>query len=123
MSATEYVAIAVIIALALAVIVFAAAKINESRNPPVGQFMTVSGVRLHYLVRGTGEPIVLIHGNMTMIEDYITSGLIERLAKRAGRTFVDAEFGLVLWDPVQRVPRPITAEERASLVRAEEGSE
>ena len=82
MSATEIVAVAVIIALALAVIVFAAAKINESRNPPVGQFMTVSGVRLHYLVRGTGEPIVLIHGNMTMIEDYITSGLIERLAKR-----------------------------------------
>ncbi len=47
----------------------------------------------------------------------------ERIVDGTGRTFVDAEFGLVLWDPVQRVPRPITAEERASLVPAEEGSE
>jgi len=82
MSEMEFVAVGAVVALALAVIIFAAAKISESRNPPVGQFLTVSGLRLHYLVRGAGEPIVLIHGNVTMIEDYITSGLIERLAKR-----------------------------------------
>ena len=44
----------------------------------------------------------------------------ERILDRDGRIVVDAEFGLVLWDPVQRVPRPITTEERASLGRAEE---
>ena len=44
----------------------------------------------------------------------------ERIVDRDGRTVVDAEFGLVLWDPDQRVPRPITTEERASLARAEE---
>jgi acyl-CoA thioester hydrolase len=44
----------------------------------------------------------------------------ERILDRDGRIVVDAEFGLVLWDPEQRVPRPITTEERASLGRAEE---
>jgi acyl-CoA thioester hydrolase len=47
----------------------------------------------------------------------------ERILDGAGQTLVDAEFGLVLWDPVQRVPRPITTEERASLGRAEEVNE
>jgi acyl-CoA thioester hydrolase len=44
----------------------------------------------------------------------------ERIVARDGRIVVDAEFGLVIWDPVQRVPRPITTEERASFGRAEE---
>ena len=44
----------------------------------------------------------------------------ERILDRDGRTVVDAEFGLVLWDPEQRVSRPITTEERASLGSAEE---
>jgi acyl-CoA thioesterase FadM len=44
----------------------------------------------------------------------------ERILDGAGQALVDAEFGLVLWDPAQRVSRPITTEERASLGRAEE---
>ena len=39
----------------------------------------------------------------------------ERIVDDAGRVVVDAEFGLVLWDPEQRGSRPITDEERASL--------
>lgn len=58
------------------------AKQAERENPPLGEFMTVSGVRLHYLVRGEGPPIVLLHGNGTMIEDWIASGLMDRLAER-----------------------------------------
>ena len=57
------------------------AKQAERENPPLGQFLTVDGVRLHYLVRGEGSPIVLLHGNGTMIEDWIVSGLLDRLAK------------------------------------------
>ena len=64
------------------------ALINRSRtkraerdNPPLGKFLTVSGVRLHYLDRGKGDPIVLLHGNGTMIEDWIVSGLLDELAK------------------------------------------
>ena len=39
----------------------------------------------------------------------------ERIVDDAGQVVVDAEFGLVLWDPEQRGSRPLTDEERASL--------
>jgi acyl-CoA thioester hydrolase len=41
----------------------------------------------------------------------------ERILDDAGRVVVEAEFGLVLWDPAQRGSRPIRDEERASLVK------
>ena len=57
------------------------AKQAEQDNPPLGKFLTVDGVRLHYLERGQGDPIVLLHGNGTMIEDWIVSDLFDELAK------------------------------------------
>ena len=39
----------------------------------------------------------------------------ERILDEAGHVIVEAEFGLVLWDPQQRGSRPISDEERASL--------
>ena len=57
------------------------AKRAEEKNPPVGQFIDVDGVRLHYLERGQGAPIVLLHGNGVMIEDWLASGLFDRLAQ------------------------------------------
>ena len=39
----------------------------------------------------------------------------ERILDDEGRAEVEAEFGLVLWDPEKRVPRPITDRERESL--------
>ncbi|MBF9198013.1 alpha/beta hydrolase [Microvirga sp. BT290] len=54
----------------------------ERRYRPIGRFLTVDGVRLHYVERGEGEPIVLIHGNGTMIQDFTVSGLLDRLAER-----------------------------------------
>jgi hypothetical protein len=44
------------------------AKKAERRNPPVGRIITVDGIRLHYVERGTGTPLVLLHGNGSMIE-------------------------------------------------------
>ncbi|MBL0408057.1 alpha/beta hydrolase [Microvirga aerilata] len=54
----------------------------KRRTPPIGRFLDVDGVRLHYIERGEGEPIVLIHGNGTMIQDFSVSGLVDRLASR-----------------------------------------
>ena len=54
----------------------------ERRNPPVGRFVTVHGVRLHYVERGSGTPLVLLHGNGSMIEDFQSSGLIDLAAKK-----------------------------------------
>ena len=57
------------------------AKRAEHHNPPIGRFITVNGVRLHYLERGTGMPLVLLHGNGTIIQDFLSSGLIDEAAK------------------------------------------
>ncbi len=54
----------------------------ERAYPPVGRFLDVDGVRLHYLERGQGEPLVLIHGNGTLIQDFTISGLVDRLSER-----------------------------------------
>ena len=53
----------------------------ERRHPPLGRFVDVEGVRLHYLERGAGPPIVLIHGNMVSASDFVISGLMELLAQ------------------------------------------
>jgi pimeloyl-ACP methyl ester carboxylesterase len=53
----------------------------ERDNPPVGRFIDVNGVRLHYVERGTGDALVLLHGNGSMIEDFESSGLIDLAAR------------------------------------------
>ncbi|CAO4134633.1 alpha/beta fold hydrolase [Methylorubrum extorquens] len=49
---------------------------------PLGQFVTVDGLPVHIIVRGHGRPVVLVHGNGTMAEDFAICGLIDRLAAR-----------------------------------------
>jgi pimeloyl-ACP methyl ester carboxylesterase len=39
-------------------------------------------VRLHYVEQGQGEPLVLLHGNAGMIEDFASSGLIDRASRK-----------------------------------------
>ena len=58
------------------------AKKAERRNPPTGRFITINGVRLHYVERGTGPPLVLLHGNGSMIQDFESSGLIDLAAMK-----------------------------------------
>jgi pimeloyl-ACP methyl ester carboxylesterase len=53
----------------------------ERDNPPRGRFIEVDGVRLHYVERGCGRPLVLFHGNGSMIQDFESSGLIDLAAK------------------------------------------
>ena len=57
------------------------AKKAERDNPPLGRFVEIDGLPLHYLERGTGAPLVLLHGNGTMIEDFVSSGLIDMAAR------------------------------------------
>jgi len=48
-------------------------------HPPLGEFVTVEGVRLHYVARGAGPTVVLLHGNGVMIEDWLASGVFDAL--------------------------------------------
>jgi pimeloyl-ACP methyl ester carboxylesterase len=57
-------------------------KTAERNNPPVGKFVDVGGVRLHYVEWGEGEPLVLLHGNGSMIQDFSSSGLLEKAAQK-----------------------------------------
>jgi pimeloyl-ACP methyl ester carboxylesterase len=56
------------------------AKTAEQRNPPAGRFLNFDGVWLHYIERGAGDPLVLLHGNGSMIQDFDSSGLIDLAA-------------------------------------------
>ncbi|MFH6785628.1 MULTISPECIES: alpha/beta fold hydrolase [Methylobacterium] len=59
----------------------AALKAEAPAHAPPGRFVEVDGVRIHYIARGRGRPVVLIHGNGTMAEDFVICGLVDQLAK------------------------------------------
>ena len=57
------------------------ARRAERRHPPMGDFVEVDGVRLHYLEAGEGPPVVLLHGNSSLLDD-VRLGIFDELAKR-----------------------------------------
>src|SRR3954452_17446497 len=96
----------------------------EQRHPPIGRFLTVDGVRLHYVERGSGEPLVLIHGNGTMIQDFLVSGIVDELAKRYRVIIIDrlgygySERPRALWTPRAHATLFQKALERLKVSRA-----
>ncbi len=48
--------------------------------PPDGQFVTVDGARIHYVTKGSGPDLVLIHGASGSLRDF-SFALIDRLAQ------------------------------------------
>jgi len=52
----------------------------EADYPPAGPIVEVDGVRLHYLDRGRGRPVILIHGLRGSAYDFEVS-ISERLAR------------------------------------------
>ena len=54
----------------------------ERARLPAGKFLRVDGVNLHYIERGEGPVVVLIHGNVVTAEDYVWSGVANWVAAR-----------------------------------------
>ena len=55
--------VATIVAFAAASLVAAQQRSDVRANPPADRFVTVNGLRLHYLDwGGTGRPLILVHG-------------------------------------------------------------
>lgn len=52
----------------------------EQANLPLGQFITVNGVKLHYVIAGEGPGIVLVHGASSNLREF-SSSILPRLAK------------------------------------------
>src|SRR6266850_1246937 len=76
-----FIVVGVLLVLVIGNIVFS--FVAERRNPPIGNFIECEGVRLHYLERGdpVAPSVVLFHGNGSLIQDLIISGLVDRLAR------------------------------------------
>jgi pimeloyl-ACP methyl ester carboxylesterase len=63
-------------------------------------------VRLHYVERGRGDAVVMLHGNGSMIQDFESSGLVDLVAKNHRAIVIDRPgFGHserprnVVWTP------------------------
>lgn len=96
----------------------------ERANPPAGRFVEVDGVRLHYVEVGSGEPLVLLHGNTTMGTDFLLSDLVSMAARsfrvivfdRPGYGHSERPRGTTVWGPeaqanlILRALRQINAE-------------
>lgn len=54
----------------------------ERDNPPRGRFIDADGVQLHYIERGLGIPLVMLHGSETMAQDFEWSGLMQLACRR-----------------------------------------
>ncbi len=46
---------------------------TEQQFPPIGKFITVDGLRMHYTEQGNGPVLVLLHGASTNLRDFSAS--------------------------------------------------
>jgi pimeloyl-ACP methyl ester carboxylesterase len=58
------------------------ARQAELTFPHKGRFVTAGGARLHYIERGSGLPVVFLHGNGAMVEDFLISGVFDKAADK-----------------------------------------
>jgi pimeloyl-ACP methyl ester carboxylesterase len=58
------------------------ARKAEAEYPPEGKFVELDGIRLHYVERGDGPPLVMFHGMGALVQDLLGSGIVDEAAKR-----------------------------------------
>jgi pimeloyl-ACP methyl ester carboxylesterase len=73
-----FVALVVLSLCGLVIFTAVTARRVEKALPPRGQFIEVSGARIHYLDKGSGPPIVILHGLGGQMGNF-TYALLERL--------------------------------------------
>jgi pimeloyl-ACP methyl ester carboxylesterase len=56
---------------------------GERNFPPAGKIAEIDGTRLHYVERGNGRPVVLLHGNPGFVQDFTlgSDNLVDALAR------------------------------------------
>ena len=77
-----------LLACGIAIIALGATALANDRRgrqmapPPLPKhrFIQVDGIPLHYIDQGSGPPVVLLHGTGSMAEDFVASGVVDRLA-------------------------------------------
>lgn len=82
---------------------------------PLGRFIHLRGMKLHFLEAGTGQPVLLLHGNGASAEDFTTSGIFDKAAARYRVLAFDRPgFGM----SPRPAGRPWTAAAQADLIDA-----
>jgi pimeloyl-ACP methyl ester carboxylesterase len=66
-------------AVAAALVTWGLARRAERRTPPIGRFVEAHGVRLHWIERGSGPPLIALHGDGSLLQEVAISGLVDRL--------------------------------------------
>jgi pimeloyl-ACP methyl ester carboxylesterase len=80
----------------------------EAKFPPLGQFISVEDVRLHYVSKGKGRAIVFLHGNEGQLQDF-TMSVFDRAAQnyraiafdRPGHGYSERPHGKN-WSPLEQ---------------------
>ena len=97
----------------------------EREHPPTGEFLEVHGTRLHYLSKGAGKVIVLLHGNGVIADDFRHAGIIDQLAlhhrviafDRPGFGYSDRPHGTA-WTPQAQATLLLAALEQLGIQQA-----
>jgi pimeloyl-ACP methyl ester carboxylesterase len=97
-----------------AVVNYRRGRAAERAHPPIGSFMEVDGVTVHYIEQGEGPPVVFLHGNGASVEDLVISGLMDRLAQSHRVIAIDRPGYGYTGRPR---PRVWTASAQAALLR------
>lgn len=92
-----------------------AARRAERRNKPLGRFVDADDVRLHYVEKGSGTPVVLLSGNGAMAQDWLISDVFDRAAEAGFRVLAFDRPGYG-WSERPR-GRSYTPEAQAQLIR------
>ncbi|TGU36059.1 alpha/beta hydrolase [bacterium M00.F.Ca.ET.156.01.1.1] len=81
----------------------------------IERFIHLQGTKLHFLEAGSGQPLLLLHGNGASAEDFTTSGIFDRAAARYRVLAFDRPgFGM----SPRPAGRPWTAAAQADLIDA-----
>jgi pimeloyl-ACP methyl ester carboxylesterase len=97
-----------------AVVNYRRARAAERAHPPIGRFLEVDGIDVHYIEKGEGPPLVFLHGNGASVEDFVLSGLMDRLAENHRVIAIDRPGSGYTGRPRARV---WTAAAQAALLR------
>ncbi|MDF3833128.1 alpha/beta hydrolase [Cupriavidus basilensis] len=85
-----YIAVAVVVVVVLGLVAFTwlMARKVEKALPPKGKFIEIDGARIHYIDKGNGPAIVMVHGLGGQSGNF-SYALLERLASRFRVILVD----------------------------------
>lgn len=104
----------VTIVLLLLFIPPAECQINYGSNPQAGKYADVNGIKVYYEIYGTGEPLLLLHGNSGSIENFAFQ--IPELSRHFRVIAVDSRAQGKSTDSDQAITYALMASDMSALI-------